>query len=189
MGPSLSGRRALLPRIAGPAAGALLGGVLGVLVGVHRDALAQDLCGPQPPPPDPTSCQWGWVCTVDGWSPDWKPAGSSCAPGACWANGVCDAGGNCNGGTLICVPSTPGPISGPSSSTNGSYTLTWGASSADGVTTWVQDNYQLFENGVLILSTDRFTVSASLGGRNDGTYRYNVRACNAAGCSGFTADF
>ena len=189
MGARFPGRRVSLRRIAGPAVGALLGGVLGVLLGVHGDALAQDLCGPQPPPPDPNSCQGGWVCTADGWWPDWNPAGSACSAGACWANGVCDAGGNCSGGTLICRPSTPGPISGPGSSTNGSYTLTWGASSSDGVTTWWEDRYELFENGILSVTTGRQVVSASLSGRTDGTYRYNVRACNSAGCTAFTGDF
>src|SRR5215467_5184636 len=116
MGPSLSGGRALLRRITGPAVSALLGGVLGVLLAVHGDALAQDLCGPQPPPPDPDSCQFGWVCTNGGWLEEWKSAGSPCSF-PCWAGSVCDVGGNCTGGTLSCLPSTPGPISGPNSST------------------------------------------------------------------------
>jgi hypothetical protein len=77
------GRRVSLRRIAGPAVGALLGGVLGVLVGVHGDALAQDLRGTQPAPPDPDSCQYDWVCTMDGWTPEWKSAGSSCSFSCC----------------------------------------------------------------------------------------------------------
>jgi len=50
------------------------------------------------------------------------------------------------------------------------------------------DRYELFENGVLLSNVIPPNLSASITGRGDGTYRYNVRACNSAGCSAFNAD-
>src|SRR5262249_55834145 len=84
-----------------------------------------------------------------------KPAGTVCT------NGFCDNLGNC-----IVPPGTPGPISGSSgsSSTTGSYTLSWG--SAIGL----PSDYKLYENGVVIY--DAFGFSTTISGRGNGTYTY-----------------
>ncbi len=82
------------------------------------------------------------------------------------------------------VPAVPSPFTVPSTSTNGVYTLTWGASTG-------ASSYALQErvNGAwsdVILSpvtstSKAFEKSAS------GAYGYRVKACNASGCGAWTA--
>lgn len=78
------------------------------------------------------------------------------------------------------APGTPGAITGPTSSSTGSYALGWGASSG------TVSRYELQQNGTLVYTGT--ALSTTLNGRSDGTYRYRVRACNAAGCGEFTAE-
>ena len=114
---------------------------------------------------------------------DCKPSasGTACDDGnACTSGDHCDGHGACVG-TLSCAPGTPGAPTGPSSSSTGAYTISWGAASG------VVADYELWENGQGILSST--ALSASLSGRLDGTYGYQVRACNSAGCSSFTTTF
>jgi Salmonella virulence plasmid 65kDa B protein/FG-GAP-like repeat len=72
-------------------------------------------------------------------------------------------------------------MSGPSTSSTGSYVLSWGAS------TGVVDDYVLYQNGVQILQSS--VLSATVTASSDGTYSYHVQACNSAGCSAATPDF
>ena len=99
-------------------------------------------CGPRPRTPPPV-CQT-WICIVaDGvWDTQPLAQGTACNDGdPCTSNDVCDGAGTC-AGTFSCLPGTPGAISGPTSSSSGSYLLSWGTSSG------VVDYYSLFENGV-----------------------------------------
>jgi RHS repeat-associated protein len=83
--------------------------------------------------------------------------------------------------TTPSAPAAPGPISGPTSTTIGTYSLAWGAAAPP------VDRYELQENGVLIQSgTAR---SASFSGKGSGTYTYRARACNAYGCGAFNPEF
>ncbi len=76
-------------------------------------------------------------------------------------------------------PGVPGAIAGPSTSSTGSYALTWGAATGS------PTRYELLENGALAYSGP--ALSADLSGRPDGTHVYAVRACNPIGCGPTTA--
>ncbi len=81
--------------------GATLGLASGLISGKPSDALAQSLCGPQPPPPPAGSCQRGWVCTGGGWTETWYAIGTACDDAnSCTTNDVCDSTHNCNGTPL-----------------------------------------------------------------------------------------
>ena len=103
---------------------------------------------------------------------------------ACNASGCSAyrAGGNALSVTL--PPSSPASISVPSTSTTGSYTISWG--SASGTVT----AYELYEatdatfSGQVLVHNDS-TMSTLLSGRGNGTYYYRVRACNGPACSGY----
>lgn len=90
-------------------------------------------------------------------------------------------GGTSTATVVVSAPSTPGPITGPTSSATGAYTLNWGAS------TGTVSRYELHEDGVIAYSGT--ALSASLSGRSDGSHRYAVRACSTLGCSALTAEF
>src|SRR4051794_18778020 len=126
-------------------------------------------------------CQSGWLCTGDGWIEQYydPSANASCSDGdACTTGDVCRGGTSCSG-ILTVVPGVPGPMTGPSGqNTTGSYAIGWGAS-----TTCYPSRYELFEKGALVYSGTALTYS--VGGKPDDTYGYQVRACNAAGCSAF----
>ena len=121
-------------------------------------------------------------CSSEGlWECAPRAAGTACNVGnACYASQVCNGAGTCGGGTLTCVPGAPGPISGPSSSSSGSVTLSWGTASG------VVATYQLYENGAFVFNG---FPNATLSGRADGTDTYAVQACNSAGCGAFTPNF
>jgi hypothetical protein len=79
-------------------------------------------------------------------------------------------------------PGAPGPIAGPSgTNATGSYTLSWGAASG------TVSRYDLYQNGVLAYSGT--SLSASFSGKPDGSYSYQVQACNSGSCGVFTAAF
>jgi RHS repeat-associated protein len=143
-------------------------------------------CGPTPAP-DPDPCFVKWTCnTADGvWDEVWKTTGTSCSTGvACITGEKCGAGG-CGGGVNSCTPPTvPGPITGPTSSSTGAFTLSWGIASDP---TGGYPRYELRENAAATVYSD-ITPSVTLG-KMDGTYRYDVRACNSYGCSAYTAQF
>src|SRR5262249_45008433 len=106
---------------------------------------------------------------------------------ACNDGNACTSGDHCSSGTCVgtpsCVPpGVPGPITGPSTSATGSYSLSWGAAASGPV-----DYYQLYENNVGIFSA--LGLTASIAGKLAGSYTYQVRACNSSGCSAFTSGF
>jgi YD repeat-containing protein len=88
--------------------------------------------------------------------------------------------------TVTIPPGTPPSINVPTGSQNGSYTVSWGASS--GTVT----GYQLYEatnsgfTGASLIHNAAGT-SVALSGRGDGTYYYRVRACNGSECSGYAS--
>lgn len=88
--------------------------------------------------------------------------------------------------TVRLPPSAPASISVPSTSSTGSYTITWGAAPSGTVTA-----YQLFEatnssfSGETLILDGLGTVKG-VSGKGNGTYYYRVRACNtSASCSGY----
>ena len=95
-----------------------------------------------------------------------------------------DAAGNrtqVSSGTAAGVPAS---ITVPSSSTSGSYTISWGA--ATGTVT----AYQLYQATSSSFSGQQLVYggtgrSAALSGRSNGTYYYRVRACFDAECSAY----
>jgi hypothetical protein len=81
-------------------------------------------------------------------------------------------------------PGAPPSITVPTSSSNGTFTISWGA--ATGTLT----AYELYEatNASFTGETRVFNstgTSTSLTGRANGTYYYRVRACNVTSCSGY----
>jgi YD repeat-containing protein len=85
---------------------------------------------------------------------------------------------------VIKTPGVPGSISGPSSSTTGSYSLSWTAS------TGIVSSYQLQQQkdgGSFSTIQSSLGLSKSISGVSDGTYGYRVRACNSLSCSGWTS--
>ena len=79
-------------------------------------------------------------------------------------------------------PPTPGPIQGPASSSNGSFTLTWGSST--GATSY--ELQEQFEGGSWLVQYSGDSTSQALTGKLTGSYAYQVRACNGPECSPWT---
>lgn len=94
-----------------------------------------------------------------------------------------------SGGSPITVrltPSAPASISVPTSSTTGSYTISWGA--ATGTVT----GYELYEvtnssfTGEVLVTGPSSQLNTGISGKGNGTYYYRVRACNTStSCSGY----
>jgi hypothetical protein len=82
-------------------------------------------------------------------------------------------------------PQPPASITYPSTSSNGSFTVSWG-SSPDVATTYQleQTTNSSFSGASLIHESAGSSVSLS---RGDGTYYYRVRACNGASCGSYRA--
>ncbi|SHM47986.1 fibronectin type III domain-containing protein, partial [Rhodanobacter sp. OK091] len=96
---------------------------------------------------------------------------------------ACNASG-CNGyatsgAVAVTLPPASAPsLSVPASSNNGSYTVSWGAVSA-------ATSYTLREQvngGAWTTVQANGNTSWSTSGRSDGTYGYQVQACNGGGC-------
>src|SRR6185436_9751325 len=90
------------------------------------------------------------------------------------------------GTTVLLIPGAPGAVSVPTTSTTGSYTIGWTAGSGS------ISSYEVYEStsSSFASQTSVYTgtgTSAPISGRGDGTYYYRARACNASGCSGYTA--
>ena len=84
------------------------------------------------------------------------------------------------------TPTTPPSITVPSTST-GSYTVSWGASTSGVVTA-----YELYESTSAGFSPQSLVYSGvgtalPVSSKPNGTYYYRVRACNAGLCSGYLA--
>ena len=86
---------------------------------------------------------------------------------------------------VLLTPGVPGAITGPSEDTDGTYTLSWGAS------TGTVDDYELQRRKDSGSWAERQKGSARTVNEidlSDGIYVYRVRACNALSCGGFTAE-
>ncbi|TQV89601.1 FG-GAP-like repeat-containing protein [Aliikangiella coralliicola] len=82
--------------------------------------------------------------------------------------------------TVVNLPSMPSSISGPSNNANGNFTINWGA--ASGVVT----SYTLqrrVNSGSYSTVYSGSGLSKSFSGLSDGSYDFQVRACNGSGCS------
>ncbi|MEQ8484835.1 MAG: hypothetical protein RIB46_10775 [Pseudomonadales bacterium] len=90
-----------------------------------------------------------------------------------------------NGVAVTVPPGPPSSIAVPSSSTTGSFTISWGAASTGTVTA-----YRLYEATTSnfsgqVLVHDALGTSKALSGRANGTYYYRVMACNGSTCSSY----
>lgn len=82
--------------------------------------------------------------------------------------------------TVLKKPSVPANVAVPASSANGSYTLSWSASSG------VVDRYEYSESpGFSPWVSAGTSTSKAFSGRLDGSWSYRVRACNTSGCSSY----
>ncbi|MRX27041.1 SpvB/TcaC N-terminal domain-containing protein [Kangiella sp. HZ709] len=83
--------------------------------------------------------------------------------------------GGFGSGTNVATPASPGTATVPATSSTGSYSLSW--SQVDGEThyRWREYNKGSWSGWT---STAQNVVSASMSGRDSGTYRYEVQACN-----------
>lgn len=80
------------------------------------------------------------------------------------------------------VPAAPATISGPLMNTTGNYTISW--SSSTGAT-----RYELWESifgGAFTKVYDGTATSKSFSNKPNGEYEYKAKACNTAGCSGYS---
>ncbi len=82
------------------------------------------------------------------------------------------------------VPAPPGAISLPATDTDGSYTVSWGASASAGVDRYVLQ--QRINSGGWATISDANTTSYNLSGQNSGVYDYRAQACSGSYCSGWT---
>jgi hypothetical protein len=100
----------------------------------------------------------------------------------CDANG-CGPYGPVGASTVTIPPSQAPAISGPGSSSNGCYTVNWGG--VAGATSYVMQENTNGAGWVTIGNNG----SGALGicGKGNGTYYYQVQACNAGGCGPFSA--
>lgn len=84
----------------------------------------------------------------------------------------------------VLAPSTAPTLTAPTSSSTGSYSLSW-------TTVSLASTYELQERLGSSGSWDTIqgssATSASLGGKGSGSWNYQVRACNVAGCSAWSA--
>ncbi|MCW8195809.1 fibronectin type III domain-containing protein [Proteobacteria bacterium 005FR1] len=86
--------------------------------------------------------------------------------------------------TVIKTPSIPGSFAGPTTDPDGSYGISWGASSG------VVSKYTLQERtngGTFATVQDASSLGRSISGKASAVYDYRVRACNSLSCSGWTA--
>ena len=88
--------------------------------------------------------------------------------------------------SLLQPPGVPGAISTPATDNNGAWTTSWGAASG------TVDTYTLEEstNGGQSWSVAQNTaaLSKAFSGKGNGVYTFRVKACNGAGCGGWTSN-
>lgn len=100
-------------------------------------------------------------------------------------SGVCgDYRTSANTTVVTLAPGVPSSISIPSSSTTGSYTVSWGSS------TGTITAFELYEatNASFTAQVQIYSgaaTSSALSGKANGTYYYRARACNGPACSGY----
>jgi len=101
---------------------------------------------------------------------------------------ACNGGGcgayKASGTVTVTIPPASAPsLSAPSSSNTGSYTVSWtGVSGATSYNLQEQVN-----SGAWSTIYSGTTLSDAMSGHANGTYGYRVQACNAGGCSGWSA--
>ena len=79
-------------------------------------------------------------------------------------------------------PAAPASVTGPAMNTTGNYSISWASST--GAT-----RYELWESinfGSFAKAYDGPNTSKSFSNKPNGEYRYKAKACNVAGCSGFS---
>ncbi|PZP60430.1 MAG: wall-associated protein [Pseudoxanthomonas spadix] len=80
--------------------------------------------------------------------------------------------------TQVLLPPAGAPsLNAPASSNTGSYSISWSEVSS-------ATSYELQENGSVVQNSS--TTSYSANGKGAGNYQYQVRACNSAGCGGWS---
>lgn len=99
--------------------------------------------------------------------------------------GECDWHASYSDSIVVSVPppATPSAIQGPSTDADGTFTLTWGGVSD-------ADSYKLQRNlngGGWMTIQNTASTTRNETGLSDGTYNYQVSACNTGGCSSWTA--
>ena len=107
---------------------------------------------------------------------------------ACNASGCSGYTNGGNAASVALTPGAPSSINVPASSTNGSYTVSWGAPATGNVTGYelYEANNSGFSGATLVYSSNG--TSTGIAGKTDGSYWYRVRACNGAGnCGGYTS--
>ena len=80
------------------------------------------------------------------------------------------------------TPGVPASISAPSTDNNGAFTISWGAGSGTITSYKLQQKIGSGSWSQIYSGTIR---SKAVSGLADGTYKYRVKACNSAGCSGY----
>ncbi len=85
---------------------------------------------------------------------------------------------------VLHVPGTPGGINAPSVDQDGTFSMSWGASS--GVITSYKLQQQINGSGVWTTIQNSSSRSKSLSNLPSSNYSYRVQACNASGCGSFT---
>jgi YD repeat-containing protein len=96
---------------------------------------------------------------------------------ACNAAPTCSGWSNVVTTSVLLIPGSAPSLSGGGTSNNGSYGLSW-----SGVATATY--YNLKENGNIIQNNSATSWSTS--GRGNGTYQYQVQACNSSGCGAWS---
>ena len=82
----------------------------------------------------------------------------------------------------LAVPAAPATISGPSQNTTGNFTISWASSTgATRYELWESINFATF-----VKVHDATATSKSFSNKPNGEYRYKAKACNTAGCSGYS---
>src|SRR5690606_5302950 len=84
--------------------------------------------------------------------------------------------------TLSAAPGVPSSISTPSSDSDGSFTVSWGASSGT-VTSYVLEQQK--DGGAYTQIYSGTTRSHAVSGLTGGSYRFRVKGCNGANCSSY----
>lgn len=87
------------------------------------------------------------------------------------------------GATLVVPPGTAPALTAPATSANGSFTVSWTAVS--GAATYELQEQKNRGGWATLQNTS--ATSRSLSGKTDGSWSYQVRACNSAGCSAWSA--
>lgn len=85
--------------------------------------------------------------------------------------------------TVIKTPSVPGEIVAPATDSDGSYDVSWGASSGTVTKYTLQENV---DSGTFSTIQDNWSLSRPISGNASAIYGYRVRACNSLSCSGWT---